>query len=420
MFLTVIAYVLGDLMAIAIPRKGFFRYLNPGPFTAKEHAAITIMASAASQSALSTEALAAQELFYGGYPSKAAGIFITLSSQLIGFGVAGLLRSIIVHPTNMIWPMTLPVSTLLETIHKNRAETKRRMRVWYAVFFALFFWELLPEYVFPVLTGVSIFCLADQHNLVFTNLFGGASGNEGLGMLSLGLDWNYIAAFFSPLWYPLQTTVNMNLGIVGCYILFMGVYYGNIWRSLDFPFLSQELFNGTGSNSSYFNTYNQSLILNSNFEIDQEALAREGAPWLTGTYIAYLITSNAGCTATFIYMFLWNWDDLKAAWSWASPSNLKKIMHPRAWLAAVKETPAERAQRKQDDPDIDPHYKLMMKNGYREVPMWWWGAVLLCSFIVGLVCLYVMKVRARSVSSHSRHLANLTSPLCHGGDSLWL
>lgn len=95
------------------------------------------------------------------------------------------------------------------------------MRVWYIVFFALFFWELLPEYVFPLLVGFSIFCLAKQDSLVFTNLFGGASGNEGLGMLSLGLDWNYIAAFFSPLWYPLQTTVNMNIGIFGCYILFM-------------------------------------------------------------------------------------------------------------------------------------------------------------------------------------------------------
>jgi hypothetical protein len=32
-----------------------------------------------------------------------------------------------------------------------------------------------------VLEGVSIFCLAHQDSLVFTNLFGGASGNEGLG-----------------------------------------------------------------------------------------------------------------------------------------------------------------------------------------------------------------------------------------------
>jgi hypothetical protein len=75
------------------------------------------MASAAAVSALATEALAAQELFYGGYPSKVAGIFIVLSSQLLGFGVAGLLREVIVHPTKMLWPMTLPVTTLLETIH---------------------------------------------------------------------------------------------------------------------------------------------------------------------------------------------------------------------------------------------------------------------------------------------------------------
>lgn len=104
-FLTVIAYVLGDAMAAAIPRKGVLRYLNPHEFKRKEHAAITIMASAAAVSALATEALAAQELFYGGYPSKAAGIFIVLSSQMLGFGVAGLLRDIIVYPVKMLWPM---------------------------------------------------------------------------------------------------------------------------------------------------------------------------------------------------------------------------------------------------------------------------------------------------------------------------
>ena len=102
-FLTVIGYVLGEFMAYAIPRWGFLKYLNPGPFNQKEHAAITIMASAAAQSATSTQALAAQELFYGGYPSRAAGVFITFSSQLIGFGIAGLLRDVLLYPTRMIW-----------------------------------------------------------------------------------------------------------------------------------------------------------------------------------------------------------------------------------------------------------------------------------------------------------------------------
>lgn len=378
-------------MAAFIPRKGVLRYLNPHEFTQKEHAAITIMSSAAAVSGLATEALAAQELFYGGYPSKAAGIFIVLTSQLLGFGVAGMLRDILVYPTKMLWPMTLPVTTLLETIHRNKAETKRRMRVWYIVFFCIFFWEIFPEWIFIVMTGFSVFCLADQHNLVFTNLFGGASGNEGLGFLSLCFDWNYIASFNSPLWYPLQTTINMMIGIIGCYILFMGSYYGNLWRSQDFPFLSQSLFNAS-SNSTNYVVYNQSLILNANFEIDDALLEQEGIPYLTGTYIDYLITSNAGMTATLVYMLLWNWDDLKAAWSWCNYRHLNKLFQLDTYKFWVQsETPEERLERKCADPDIDPHYKLMLRHKYKEVPMWWWGAVLVITWIIGLVCLYSIK-----------------------------
>ena len=172
------------------------------------------------------------------------------------------------------------------------------------------------------------------------------------------------------------------------------MYYSNTWRAQDFPFLSQELFNGSASNSSVYVTYNQSLILNENFEIDHAAVDREGAPWLTATYIAYLITTNMGLTSTLAYMLLWNWDDLKSAWSWCSLTNLKKVTNPRELLALARETEQERLERKEADPDLDPHYKLMLRNGYKEVPVWWWGAVLLLSWIVSIACLYVMKVRA--------------------------
>ena len=36
-FLCVLAYILGEAFAVVIPRKGVFRYLNPGPFNQKEH-----------------------------------------------------------------------------------------------------------------------------------------------------------------------------------------------------------------------------------------------------------------------------------------------------------------------------------------------------------------------------------------------
>ena len=135
------------------------------------------------------------------------------------------------------------------------------------MFAALFVWEVFPEYIMPILTGVSIFCLAGRNSLVFTNLFGGANGNEGLGLLSFCMDWQYIAGTQSPLWFPLQTLANNLVGYTLCICVFMGVYYMNIWNAQDFPFLSQLLFSNT-SNSTVYTEYNQSALLNTNNEVD--------------------------------------------------------------------------------------------------------------------------------------------------------
>ena len=69
-------------------------------------------------------------------------------------------------------------------------------------------------------------------------------------------------------------------------VVFVAVYYNNIWDSKNFPFvctihlslslctqteqLSQELFSAEGT------IYNQTLILNSNFEVDPKLLAQQG------------------------------------------------------------------------------------------------------------------------------------------------
>ena len=280
-FITVIAYILGEAMAFALPRRGAIgRVLNPGPFNSKEHTAIVIMASASATAAVSTEILAAQRLYYGMSPNPAAAIFLVISSQLIGYGIAGLLRASLVWPTKMLWPINLPVNTLLETLHRDKKETKSRLKLFYIVFAILFVWEIFPEYIFTVLSGVSVFCLAKQDSLVFTNLFGGAQGNEGLGFLSISLDWQYIAGLGSPLWYPLQTLTNACIGYVGCTILFMALYYSNTWNAMNFPFLSQLLFDSSSNFTNYV-PYNVSTILTSDNEINSTALAENGIPNLT-------------------------------------------------------------------------------------------------------------------------------------------
>lgn len=209
--------------------------------------------------------------------------------------------------------------------------------------------------------------------------------------MSFSFDWNYVASLGSPLWYPLYALTNTFIGYLGCIILFMAIYYGNVWRAQDFPFLSQLLYY-EDSNSSYFDQYNQTLILNADATVNQTLLHEQGIPWVTGTYAAYLITSNMGLTATLTHMFLWNFDDIKAGWAWAAPSRMKKWLKPetyRFWENV--ETPEERLARVQGDESLDPHYRLMVANLYRDTAQWWWGAVLLCCFIVAMVCLYEMK-----------------------------
>ena len=388
-FLAVVSYILGEAMAFVLPSRGpLGRFLNPGPFNSKEHAGVVIMASAAAANAVSTEILAAQKLYYNEDPSPGAAIFLVIAAQLLGYGIAGLLRGTLVQPTKMLWPINLPVNTLLETLHRDKKENKFRLKIFYVIFAVMFVWEVLPEYMFPVLTGVSVFCLAKQNSMVFTNLFGGSQGNEGLGLLSLSLDWQYIAGLWSPLWVPLQTLTNSYIGYLSCMVLFMALYYSNTWRSQDFPFLSQLLYDSS-SNSTSFAPYNISSILTPNNEIDSTKLQAAGIPWLTGTYVGYLITTNMGLTATFVHMFLWNYDDVKAGWSFASLENLKKISHHSNWMFWKEGKCKE--QRKIEilkDEDIDPHYKLMVD--YDEVPQWWYGMVLLTSFSVGLGTLYAV------------------------------
>lgn len=102
--------------------------------------------------------------------------------------------------------------------------------------------------------------------------------------------------------------------------------------------------------------------------------------------------------ATMVHMLLWNWDDLKAGWAWADPQNFKKVLNPQFWrFWQNQESPEDRLRRKENDPLLDPHYKLMLRNGYVEVPLWWWAAILVSTWIVGIACLYVMKVRAKQL-----------------------
>jgi len=66
---------------------------------------------------------------------------------------------------------------------------------------------------------------------------------------------------------------------------------------------------------------------------------------------------NLALGATFTHLLLWNYSDIKGAWSWMSISNLKLIYQNFDWRFWTDD-----GMRKQsDDGESDPHYREMLK-----------------------------------------------------------
>ncbi|KIM70931.1 hypothetical protein SCLCIDRAFT_178163 [Scleroderma citrinum Foug A] len=124
------------------------------------------------------------------------------------------------------------------------------MKLFWTAFAGMFLWQIIPSYISPLLGGLSIFCLASQHlpphmQDIFTNLFGGVVINEGLGLLSICLDWSLISLYYMTI--PLISQANSWVGFGVCYILLPVIYYANIWNSKNFPMLSTLMFHSNGS-----------------------------------------------------------------------------------------------------------------------------------------------------------------------------
>ncbi|KZS98527.1 OPT oligopeptide transporter [Sistotremastrum niveocremeum HHB9708] len=379
MFLAIISYVLGNAMATIIPRRGWFHYLNPGPFNKKEHAFIIIMSGAAANSALGTEVLAVQRLYYNITPNPASSIFMLWSSQLLGYGIAGLMRSVLLYPSKMLYPGVLPLISMFDAFYQPGNNNKKKLKFFWIVFACIFVWEMFPEWIFPLLTGFSILCLADQNNASFTRIFGGSNGNEGLGLFSVCFDWNYISGGVNPFAIPLRAQVSNFIGYILCMVVFVGVFYKNIWQSQNFPFvnlidLSTE--NGT--------QYNQTLILNDQLEVDKNLLAIQGLPFYAGTWVTQLLSTNLGMAATFTHLLLWNRDDLRDAWSWATPTGIKRMYTNFDWR--FWRSTGEREYTEAEYKSFDPHYREMLK--YPDAPNSWYMATFVVSFIVALVVIY--------------------------------
>lgn len=121
--------------------------LNPGPFSIKEHTLLTIMVNISTQPALGLSYSLAAEKGYGRHQPAGFDLLFILTSQIIGFGAAGLCRRFLVWPAAMIWPQNLVFSTVLNTLHAELDDEEpgvSRFRFFVYVIIGAFCWYWLP------------------------------------------------------------------------------------------------------------------------------------------------------------------------------------------------------------------------------------------------------------------------------------
>ncbi|KAH0284684.1 OPT superfamily oligopeptide transporter, partial [Aureobasidium melanogenum] len=326
-FIVLIAYFVGNAWAKFLPRGdrhlarwrssngdnkpplwiSFLVFVNPGPFALKEHAVCAITATSASNATAVSMIFAAQKLFYD-LPISATTVVLTMISiGLFGYGLCGLLRPIAVWHVEAVYWSTLPTVKTLQGLHWQEVKNSKPLRYFWYAFVGMFCYEFLPAYIFPWLNSVSVPCLASmkatgEKAAVLTNLFGGATNNEGLGMFSLSFDWQYITSFQTSL--PLILQAHMAVGLFICMMVMLAIYYTNTWGSKSQPFMSTQLRSQEGKRYPISKVFAGGIL-------DEDALQKYGIPRLTGSFAYAMFMANAAIGALIAHTILFWGGDIK-------------------------------------------------------------------------------------------------------------
>lgn len=343
-----LSFPLAKLMELGIPRSKFF---NPGPFSMKEHVLITVMANCSYQTAYAIDIITVQRIWYKQDLGWGGGFLLVMTTQLIGYGMAGVLRPYLVYPSSMVWPANLVNISLFRSLHIKDENWSGPSRIkWFLIVFScMFVYYWLPGLLFPVLTYFSWACWINPNNRTLSQLTGGF---KGLGMLAVSFDWATITSYLaSPLIVPYWATANITVGFVLVAWFFVPIlYYSNVWNAKSYPIVSEKLFTVGGS------PYNISKILNPDVTLN-ETLYEEYGPIRITTLFAF----------TYGIMF----------------AALTSIL-THTVLYHGKEIVQQYKRSRHENEDV--HMKLM--RAYPEVPSWWYISLFVISMGVSFGVIY--------------------------------
>ncbi|KAJ5146095.1 uncharacterized protein N7515_000659 [Penicillium bovifimosum] len=355
----VVAYPVGKAWEKFMPKHTFRVFgrefqLNPGRFTKKEHAISVIMANATfgGGAAYATDVLLAQRAFYGQHFGWGFEILMCVSTQMMGFGMAGFFTRFLVQPAAMIWPSTLINASLFTALHDRSKPDPAKTAGWtigkYKMFLycmlGSFCWYWFPGYIAPFLSIFAWITWIKPQNVIVNQLFGGSTG---LSLLPMTFDWTQISGFnFSPLIAPWYAISNTLIGMVVFFLIVTpAIHYSNLFYAQYLPM---------SDSNSYDNTavrYNVSRILTPDYTFDPVKYENYSPLFLSTTFMLAYGLSFASIIAVLVHAGLFHGKDIWARF--------------------------RRVGREEED----VHGRLMAN--YKEVPLLWYGIVTISMTAIG-------------------------------------
>jgi len=268
-----ISYPMGQGCAKFLPNVHIFGApLNPGPFNKKEHTLITMMTAAGASMSYAFDILVAQQVYYNQSWGWGFQILLTISTQAMGFGMAGMLRRFLIWPAAMIWPGTLITTTIMDSLHNHTPSDPSKTNGWkigrYRFFLIVgtgaFLWHWFPYAIAPFLSYVGTFpAWIAPNNLAVNQIFGGVSG---LGVLPISLDWAIPTGFFlSPLQLPAFALLNLGFGGLLFLIGTVGIAFTGDKFNRYLPLISNKNYDNTGVR------YNTTRIVTDDLRLNEAA-----------------------------------------------------------------------------------------------------------------------------------------------------
>ncbi|OAQ25444.1 oligopeptide transporter [Linnemannia elongata AG-77] len=344
-----ISYPFGKFMARVLPTGP----LNPGPFNIKEHVLIALTANCAGGTAYAVDITVIQKVFYGQDHGFLANWLLILTTQTLGFGMAGVLRRYLVYPAAMIWPANLVQVAMFNTLHKEEDLLPgqwSRFKFFCVATVVMFFYQWIPGFIFPVLSSIVWVCWIDPKNPVLSQI----GGRKGMGLGAISLDWNEIVGYLgSPLVVPWWAQVNIALGFfLLAWVLVPIAYYTNLWDAQRFPMYGSALFKSNGDPYPVLSVLNKETLTLSHTGYEA------AGPLRIATFFSLTYGVGFAClTAMITHTWLYHRHKLVAQWK----------------------------QSRTQSEDI--HHKLMQ--AYPEVPDWWYAALFVGMTAVGIfTCQY--------------------------------